>query len=62
MSQLVRLEGKHTTQNAHCAVLTNNQNNEQIHFLANPFVQCGFLLVSPIFRTEKENDLQPVHV
>ena len=23
MSQLVRLEGKHTTQNAHCAVVTN---------------------------------------
>ena len=41
------------------AVLTNNQNNEQINFLANPFVQCGFLLVFPIFRTKKEDELQP---
>ena len=41
------------------AVLTNNQNNEQIHFLANPSVQCGFLLVFPIFRTKKEDELQP---
>ena len=29
---------------------------DTLDFLANPFVQCGFLLVSPIFRTKKEDD------
>ena len=27
MSQLVRLEGKHTTQNAHCALVISKQSN-----------------------------------
>ena len=30
MSQLVRLEGKHTTQNAHCALLQQKKSGSEV--------------------------------
>ena len=38
MSQLVQLEGKHSTQNAHCAVVMLNKTLNQAHL---PAMVCG---------------------
>ena len=48
MSQLVRLEGKHSTQNAHCALVETEQvSNFKLLCSSSPFTQTTYLLPPP---------------
>ena len=50
MSQLVRLEGKHTTQNAHCAVLLIGTERK----LQEAEVKCMYYITANVMLSQKK--------
>ena len=58
MSQLVRLEGKHTTQNAHCALVIEPEHHGSssillVHFLGHPVEEHNFFAKYRWSRSQK---------